>query len=261
MPQIAALGPGMLLVVVAVVAGGIAGTLLLGRVLGVPFAQRLLIACGFSICGAAAIAAVEGATERKDEDVAASIALVVVFGTLMIPAVPLVAGLAGFDAHASALLAGASVHEVAQVVATASLIGPAAVGPAVVVKLARVALLAPVVVVVGWYGRRAARSADGAPAGPGAHTDGGATRPPLVPLFLVGFLAASLVSTLLAPGPAVLGAAATLQGLCLGAAMFALGVSVRVATLRRLGRRPVLLGLGSTVLVTGIALAGIAAAA
>jgi len=151
----------MLIVVVAVVGGGILGTLAIGRLPRVPMAQRLLIATGFSICGAAAVAAVEGTIHRKDEDVAASIALVVLFGTLMIPLIPLLVGLLSMDIHSGGLLAGAATHEVAQVVAIGSLLGPDAVGAAVVVKLARVALLAPVVVAVGWFvARGRARVAD-----------------------------------------------------------------------------------------------------
>ncbi|WP_414654529.1 YeiH family protein [Intrasporangium sp.] len=253
--QIAALGPDMLLVVLAVVSGGILGTLALGRLLGVPHAQRLLIACGFSICGAAAIAAVEGAIDRDDEDVAASIALVVLFGTLMIPLIPLLVRMLSIDAHTGNLLVGASVHEVAQVVAAASLVGPDAVGTAVVVKLARVALLAPVVVAVGWGASRARAGVVGHSGTTASTRD--AKKPPILPLFLVGFLAASVLTTLLTPSAGLLQLASSLQGLCLSAAMFALGISVRIATLRNLGPRPLVLGFLSTLCVLGIALAGI----
>ena len=104
----------MLIVVVAVVGGGILGTLAIGRLLRVPMAQRLLIATGFSICGAAAVAAVEGTIDREDEDVAASIALVVLFGTLMIPLIPLLVGLLSMDIHSGGLLAGAATHSTAR---------------------------------------------------------------------------------------------------------------------------------------------------
>ncbi len=247
---IAALGPGVLLLVVAVVGGGIAGTMVLGRLLGVPFTQRLLIACGFSICGAAAVAAVEGAIDAEEEDVAASVGLVVVFGTIMMAAVPLLARMLGLSQHAGAMLAGASIHEVAQVVAAGALIGPAAVGPAVIVKLARVALLAPVVVMVSAICARRRAAAGTEPAV-------GLERPPVVPLFLVGFLAASVLTTVVEPGANLLHVAGTVQGLCLGAAMFALGASVHRSVLRRLGLRPAVLGLLSTLLVLAIALTGV----
>lgn len=89
-----ALGAPMLAVVVAVVAGGILGTLALGRALGVEKDLTLLVACGFSICGAAAVAAAAGVTDPEDEHeerTITAIALVVLCGTLMIAAVPAVA--------------------------------------------------------------------------------------------------------------------------------------------------------------------------
>lgn len=57
-------------------------------------AQVLLIACGFSICGAAAVAGVEGASDAE-EDVVIAVALVVIFGTIMIPTIPFLGALAG----------------------------------------------------------------------------------------------------------------------------------------------------------------------
>ena len=82
--DIAALGVRMVVAVALIVAFGFAGTLMAGRALGVPPMQRLLVAAGFSICGAAAVAAVDGVVEADEEDVASAIALVVLFGTAMI---------------------------------------------------------------------------------------------------------------------------------------------------------------------------------
>src|SRR5699024_7884302 len=85
------LGAPMLAVVVVVVTGGILGTLALGRALGVDRGLTLLVACGFSICGAAAVAAAAGVTdpdEEHEENTITAVALVVLCGTLMIAAVP-----------------------------------------------------------------------------------------------------------------------------------------------------------------------------
>ena len=94
------LGAPMLVVVVCIVAGGLLGTVLLGRLLRVPSGLSLLIACGFSICGAAAVAGAAGVTDPDDEaeeDTITAVALVVIFGTLMIALVPLLANLLGLD--------------------------------------------------------------------------------------------------------------------------------------------------------------------
>ena len=146
-------------------------------VLSKGYAKRMLIAGGFSICGAAAVAAVDGVIQTdKDEEVVTAVALVVVFGTLMIPFVPFASSLLGFSSGEAGLWAGASTHEVAQVVAAGGVIGGGALAVAVIVKLARVLLLAPVMAVVGVAHRRRT----------GADASG--KRPPLVPLFVLAFL-------------------------------------------------------------------------
>ncbi|RMI32594.1 YeiH family protein [Nocardia stercoris] len=242
--DIAGLGPGVLAVVVVIVAGGIAGTLWMGRLLGLSWTQRLLIACGFSICGAAAAAAVDGMIDAKDEELVTTVALVVVFGTLLIGLIPLLAGVFGLDARTGGIWAGGAVHEVAQVVAAGGAIGGGALTVAVLVKLARVVLLAPVLAVVGLRVRQQSRGrAD-------------AVAPPLVPLFVVAFLGFVVLRSTGTVPASVLGVAGVAQTALLTAAMFALGTGVRIAALRRVGPRPLVLAALSTVWVSAIALAG-----
>ncbi|GAA1362283.1 YeiH family protein [Arthrobacter rhombi] len=244
--DIVSLGAPMLLVIVCIVAGGIFGTLLMGRLMKMRPGQVLLIACGFSICGAAAVAGVEGVADSDEEDVVTAVALVVIFGTLMIPLVPLVGGALGLDAEMNGLWAGGSIHEIAQVVAAGGIIGGGALAVAVIVKLARVLLLAPVVAVLSVIQRRK---------GNGAAADG--KRPPIVPLFIIGFLAMiALRSTLDLPG-GVLEAGKFVQTALLAAAMFGLGCGVKIRNLVRVGLRPFVLAAASTVLVSCIALGGI----
>lgn len=106
--DIVSLGAPMLVVIVCIVAGGISGTILIGRLMKMRSAQVLLIACGFSICGAAAVAGVEGATDSDEEDVVTAVALVVIFGTLMIPAIPLLGQLLGMEPELNGMWAAAS---------------------------------------------------------------------------------------------------------------------------------------------------------
>ena len=274
MGDVLALGVGPLVVVIAVVATGMGAGLLLGRVLRLPFAQTALIASGFSICGAAAVAATAGAlaagpeSTRRSADAtsgdesravpletqtATAVALVVVFGTLMIPLVPLAATVLGLDAAATGTWAGASVLEVAQVVAAGGLMGTAELEVAVLVKLARVLMLAPVIALLTVHLRRLATRSESDP-GPGAGAQ--AARPPLVPLFIVGFLAAVVVRSLgVLPG-AVLDAAQLVQAILLAAAMFALGTGVRVSLLRQVGGWPIVLAGILAVVVLAIGLLG-----
>lgn len=243
--DIIGLGWGMLALAVSVVCLGIAGTMLVGKLLGLSWTQRLLIACGFSICGGAAVAAASGVVRSKDREVVTAIAVVVIFGTLMIPAIPMLSSLIGLSNTEAGLWAGGSIHEVAQVVAAGGVIGGAALSVAVLIKLARVLMLAPVMAALSL--RR--RFSTDAEAGQG--------RPPLIPLFVLGFLAcAGLRSTGALPDDA-LSAISVLQTALLTAAMFALGADLRVSALRRVGARPFLLAAISTLWVAGLALGGI----
>jgi uncharacterized integral membrane protein (TIGR00698 family) len=245
--DILGLGAGMIVVVVAIVTVGILSTLLIGKWMGISLTQRLLIACGFSICGAAAVAAVDGVIEtKKEEEVVTAIALVVIFGTLMIPIVPVAAELLGLSNRDAGLWAGGSIHEVAQVVAAGGVIGGGALGLAVIVKLARVLMLAPVMAVISVIRRRAMKA-----------QPGNIKRPPIIPLFVAGFIVMVLIrSTGFVPGP-VLDVARFVEVALLAAAMFALGTGVRIATFRSVGFRPFALAAVSTVIVSGTALAGV----
>lgn len=243
--DILALGTPMLAVIVCIVAGGIAGTVLMGSLLKMRTAQTLLIACGFSICGAAAVAAAEGVTDSEEEEVVTAVALVVIFGTLMIPAIPFAAQALGLGLEQTGLWIGGSTHEIAQVVAAGGIVGGGALGVAVVVKLARVLLLAPVIAVLAVLQRRASAGADAG------------QRPPIVPLFIAGFLAMVLIRSFVPVPGVVLSVGGFAQTALLSAAMFALGCGVKVRSLLRVGLRPFVLAAGSTVLVAGIALAGV----
>jgi uncharacterized integral membrane protein (TIGR00698 family) len=241
LPEILALGWPVLLVIAGVVLLGITGTLLLARPLGVPPERALLVACGFSICGAAAVAAVEGVRRSRDEDDAATVvSLVVVFGSVAMLALPLGAVALGLSPVAAGAWAGASIHEVGQVVVAGGLVGGAALQVAVAVKLGRVLMLAPVLAVLSWHERRAA-----------------VRRPPLVPGFVLVFIGLVALRTLVSVPPSLLDAVALVQSGALAAAMFALGCGLDVAVLRRTGASVLWLATAATALV---ALLGLPAA-
>ncbi|PKW17230.1 YeiH family protein [Saccharopolyspora spinosa] len=241
--QVLGLGAGTVVAVLLIVALSFVGTLLIGRLMGVPRGLSMLVATGFSICGASAVAAMESVVERDDEDVATSVAMVTVFGTISMLALPAVAVGFGLSGDETGRIAGGSVHEVAQVVAAASPAGAAAVAVAVVVKLSRVVLLAPMVTVVSVVGRR--RSA----------ADSGKRPPPIMPLFVLGFLVAVAVRSAGVLPEGVLDGAKQLTTLLLTGALFALGFGVRIKALLRNGAKAFALGACSTILVTGLGFA------
>nr|WP_223297472.1 putative sulfate exporter family transporter [Catenulispora acidiphila] len=303
------LGWQTLVLVVAVVFATFFGTQWLGHRMGLPGRQPLLIATGFAICGASAVAAMEGVTRRPgesedDPDPVLAVALVTLCGSLAILVLPLLRGPLGLhDPAVFGHWVGASVHDVGQVVAASSSGGAVAVNAAVVVKLMRVAMLAPMVAGTAVAWRRRTRAADehkaavvsGAQnrvlAGVGAGRQVGsfaadpidpidpivpigtepepvvptavptasptAKHPPIVPLFVVGFLAMIALRTTGVLPASALDVGKQLQDLFLAGGMFGLGTGVRLRELARTGAKPLLLGLASWALIASAAYIGV----
>jgi uncharacterized membrane protein YadS len=275
--DIAALGWWGVLAIVALVALAFVSTYGIARMLRLPGDEPVLLAAGFSICGvsaigamaaargdraAAASAAAASATPAsapvsKMQDSATPTALVTLFGTLAIVVLPAFSTLA--DATGLPMTpaffgawTGASVHDVGQVVATAQTAGATALGVAVVVKLTRVLMLAPMVAIASLHTRRAARVSG---------TATGAL-PPVVPLFIVGFVALVLVRSLLPVPDAVVDAVDVVRNALLAAALVGIGAGLRLERLMRSGGRAIaagalswlvilVLGLGVAAVVTG----------
>lgn len=236
--DIASIGASGVVVVVATVGATFSFTRWAGARMGLDGGFVTLLAAGFSICGAAAIAAVDDAVRAREKDVAHAVALVTVFGTAMIVLVPWAGARLDLTTEQAAVWAGASIHEVAQVVAASSVVGSGAVALAMTVKLGRVALLAPTYLV-------AARGS----------TAGGGSGVALVPWFLVGFVAMVAVrSTGLLP-EAVLAGAEHVTTLLLAAGMFGLGLGMRLRELWPIPRQRLLLATLSTTVAAGTSLA------
>ncbi len=243
------LGAPSLAVVAATVTATFFGTQWLGPRLGLSRDLSLLVATGFSICGASAIAAVESATDAEEEEVAAAIGLVPLFGSLAILVLPLLRGPLGLTDDGFGTWVGASVHDVAQVVAAASSGGSAVLAVAVVVKLTRVVLLAPIVAGVNIHRRSTnPRASEGASE---------AKHPPILPLFVAGFLAMILLRTSGVLPDNVISWVKTTEGWLLAAALVGLGSGVRVDKLRQLGPRPLVLGAMAWVLVAIVSYGGV----
>ncbi|CCQ46350.1 conserved hypothetical protein [Pseudarthrobacter siccitolerans] len=249
-----------LVLIAGVVAASFGGTYLISRLFRLPPVTALLVATGFSICGASAIGAMAAVRRIRHVDTVLPVALVTLCGTLAIGVLPLFVHPLQLSAPAFGAWTGASVHDVGQVVATAQTAGTAALGIAVVVKLTRVLLLAPVAAIAGAQMRLAARNGAGGGDGTGGSGGAGDTRaklPPVVPLFVLGFMAMVGLRSTDWLGAGWLEAGAALQDILLGAALFGLGSAVRIRTLLLTGGQALLAALASWLL---IALLGLAAA-
>jgi uncharacterized integral membrane protein (TIGR00698 family) len=256
--DIAGLGWETIIVIVLIVTITFVATLLFGRLLRLPGTQPILIAAGFSICGASAVGAMSAVTRSKDEDTATPIALVTLCGTLAIFILPVLRIPLGLSAEDFGVWVGLSVHDVGQVVATAQIAGPVALAAAVVVKLTRVLTLAPMVAIVGLVERRKDVRNEALGAGHPDYVERpAAKRPPIVPLFIAGFIGAVLLRTFVPLPDAVLGVADTLQTTLLAMALFALGSNIRFRALARTGWRALIVGLASWALIAAMSLAAV----
>lgn len=223
--DIAGLGWVAVLAIAILVAASFGGTYAICRVLKLPGDQPILISTGFSICGASAIGAMAAVRSSREQDTVVPIALVTLCGTLAIAVLPFLGALANLQATVFGYWVGASVHDVGQVVATAQTAGTAALTAAVLIKLARVLTLAPITALAGIHQRRSTREL-------GEET----VRPPLVPLFIIGFIALVLVRTFVDLPAGFTGSAGVIQDIFLAAALFALGAGIRVRQLLTSGR-------------------------
>ncbi|EXF24527.1 membrane protein [Nesterenkonia sp. AN1] len=254
------LGLGWQVLAVVVLAVGVTffGMLGLGRLLGAPRGMTTLLATGTAICGASAVAAAAAAIDRgdgKDDDgapvqsaAAAAVAVVTLYGTLALLALPALGALLGLGEEQLGVWIGASIHEVGQVVAAGGVVGAAALATATLVKLARVVLLAPVVAGISLAGRRRRITAD---------HQGGGRRPPLIPLFVLGFLAMMLLRSVTDLPAPTLDFAADVTTMLLTTAMVGVGASVDLRRLLREGGPALLLGAGGTVLAVGTGLVSV----
>jgi uncharacterized integral membrane protein (TIGR00698 family) len=250
--QVRELGaPGLVLVIV-VVASTFTGTQWLGKKMGLSPGLSLLVATGFSICGASAIAAMRPVSDADDDDMAYAIALVTICGTLAIFLLPAIGEIIGFSGAQFGSWVGASVHDVAQTVATAASGNDDAQDAAIVVKLTRVMLLAPLVAAVSFTLRRKLSHTN--------ITDSNTQKaklPPIVPLFIIGFIAAISINSSFNLPSELVSNVKWLEKSLLACALAGLGAGVDIKKLRRVGTRPLALGLISWMLIATLSAIGV----
>src|SRR3984957_20891104 len=191
--QVIEVGGRGISIIAATLVATFAFTVWMGRVLGVDRKLAQLIAAGTSICGASAVIATNTVTNAHDEDVAYAVACVTVFGSVAMFGYPLLPGLLHLDPHAFGLWTGASIHEIAQVVAAAFQDGQKAGEFGTIAKLSRVMLLAPMVIALGLIATRST--------GKNAPAAGASSARPPMPWFVLGFVALVGINSLI-PIPA-----------------------------------------------------------
>ena len=245
---IMASGAVLLVGIAATVIFALATSYAISRLLGLPQRISILIACGNSICGNSAIAAVAPVIGASGDDIASSIAFTAVLGVVVVLALPLTFPLLGLNEIQYGTLAGLTVYAVPQVLAATVPIGLVATQIGTLVKLIRVLMLGPVVVVLSLLRKHIAC--------PDTGTNIVAKPRPFqfIPWFILGFLGlASLRSLGLIPDVA-LQPLTIMTGLFTVVSMAALGLGVDIRVIGRLGGRVTFAVTGSLIVLVAISL-------
>ncbi|MGR3631326.1 MAG: YeiH family protein [Limimaricola soesokkakensis] len=184
------LGLGLLGLIIGGVLATIGASILAAWVLGRDRLFAFLSGGAVAICGASAAMAISSVLPRREEgerDLIFTVVSVTMLSTLAMIAYPILADRLGFDMRQTGVFLGGTIHDVAQVVGAGYSVSEETGDLATLVKLIRVTMLAPIVLGAALVMRRRAPE--------------GAKRPPLVPGFVLGFLAlAALNSAGLLPG-------------------------------------------------------------
>jgi len=224
---------------------------LAGRALKLPRATAFLTATSVAICGASAALAIATVLARRpnsnvERDVVATVASITIIGTIAVVAYPALCHFFNIPMIPSAVFLGASIHEVAQVVAASDVYGEAATPAATTVKMIRVAMM-PVVIfgllmILSWRDRKE-----------GDQEENEAT----VPVFLLGFVAAIVVANTGWLTPTGIAALTKLSSICLIVSMVALGANTSIKGVMLLGPRAVGALLIQTAIIAAISATGV----
>ena len=253
-PLLLQAGPLLLAGIAGTVSAALATGYLVARLLGLPASLATLVACGNAICGNSAIAAVAPVIGADGDDVAAAIAFTAVLGVLVVLILPPLGAFLGLSPYGYGVVAGLTVYAVPQVIAATFPVSTISGQVGTLVKLVRVLMLGPVVVVLSLVRRGRLKAADGHPA-PGITS--GQRRPPLsrlVPWFIIGFLllaVARAVGLIPVPIAAIAGRMATVLTIL---SMAALGLGVDVRVLAHVGGRVTAAAICSLGMLLGISL-------
>ena len=238
-----AAGGGLLVGIAAIVTLAIVASYALGRLLGLQHRMAMLVACGNSICGNSAIAAVAPVIGATGDDIAASIGFTAVLGVAVVLGLPLLAPVLSLSNLQFGVLAGLTVYAVPQVLAATAPVGAVAVQMGTLVKLVRVLMLGPVVLVLTLLTRR------------DTGTAGGSLKlHKLITWFIIGFLALAAVRSADLIPPVTLSPIALMANILTIVAMAALGLGTDLKVLARAGGRVTAVVTLSLVLLAALSL-------
>ncbi|MGM0535874.1 MAG: YeiH family protein [Pseudomonadota bacterium] len=246
--QVSELGLGPVLTVVGSVALVIVLGAVLARLLGLTRDLGLLTGGAVAICGASAALALSAVMPRdqtSERNTILTVVGVTTLSTMAMVTYPLIAGALELANAQAGIFLGGTIHDVAQVVGAGYMISEQTGDISTLVKLVRVAMLVPAVMVFMWL-FRASRQAEGT-----------ASRVPMLPGFLVGFVVLVVINSLGLIPEALNEGMSTLSRWCLVTAIAALGIKTSFQKLAVVGWKPVILMAAETVLLLAVVLGAV----
>lgn len=238
--DVTAVGLSAVCVDAVIVMTTICGGVFIGRILGMERNIALLTSVGSGICGAAAVLGAESAIKAKPYQTAVAVATVVIFGTLAMFLYPALyrSGVMDLSPDAMGIFTGSTIHEVAHAVGAGHAMGTDVSNSAIIVKMIRVMMLVPVLLVLGYcVSREAVR-------GRGTDADGAAgdSRSKIsIPWFAVLFLVVIGFNSFGILSPDIVDFINVLDTFLLTMAMTALGAETSIEKFRKAGFKPFLL--------------------
>lgn len=239
--QIISAGFSIILIDIAVITFTLIVMMYLGKIFSIDRHLSALIAVGTAVCGAAAIVAVAPLIGAKKELTAISVAFIAIMGTVVTIVYTFLYPFLGLDSYSFGLLTGATLHELAHVIAAAAPGGDISSDTALLVKLGRVALLIPVAFILAALFNKKL---------PDAPTQKRKLKDLPIPWFIFGFLLMCLVNTVGILSETITQMLIALSIFLLSMAMAGLGLSVNFLEFKKLNSKVLLTGtIGSTALI------------
>lgn len=244
--MVQALGLPFLALVIAGVLATIGFSLLIGRFFGRDRLFSFLSGGAVAICGASAAMAIGSILPKRDHaerDLAFTVITVTVLSTLAMIAYPILTSNLGLSVDETGVFLGGTIHDVAQVVGAGFSINEETGDLSTLVKLIRVTLLAPIVLVAALFLRKKAEPGD--------------SRPPLMPAFVLAFLILATFNSFGLIPETVKDMAGQVSRWALLAAIAAVGMKTSIPKLLEVGGPAIWMVVTQTVFLALFVLGGI----
>ena len=196
--------------------------IVLGKLLGVTKKQTYLLASGTAICGGTAMASVAPVIKAKPEDLLPALSIVFILNALAVIFFPLLGNWIGLTEDQFGSWVALAIHDTASVIGAASLMGERAVEVAATLKLGRTLWIVPLVLFSAWYFREKSERFG-------------------FPIFILFFILAVALNSLLMPSTEVNHILKTINKICLLTGLFCIGTQIDRSAIQQISLKPLLL--------------------